>query len=92
MDNTQLHLIIRGKVQGVFFRASAKEKALSLGLRGWVKNTSEGAVETVVVGDEKAVQIYADWCKTGPKNAFVENVEAKHAASLQKYTDFSIVL
>jgi acylphosphatase len=68
------HLIISGKVQGVFYRASAKKKALSLGVTGWVKNTPDNKVEAMVCGDNKAVQLFVEWCRTGPENANVEQV------------------
>ncbi len=69
-----VHLVIKGKVQGVFYRASAKEKAEDLGITGWVKNTREGFVETVASGDDKAVQQFIEWCKKGPSNARVDDV------------------
>lgn len=69
-----VHLVIKGKVQGVFYRASAKEKAEDLGITGWVKNTREGFVETVACGNDKAVQQFIEWCKKGPSNARVDDV------------------
>ena len=57
------HLIIKGKVQGVFFRASAKETAELLGVTGWVKNTKEGNVEAFINGDENKLQEFIAWCK-----------------------------
>ena len=69
-----VHLVIKGKVQGVFYRASAKDRAEDLGITGWVKNTREGFVETVASGDDKAVQQFIEWCKKGPSNARVDDV------------------
>jgi len=69
-----VHLVIKGKVQGVFYRASAKEKAEDLGITGWVKNTREGFVEAVACGNDKAVQQFIEWCKKGPSNARVDDV------------------
>ena len=69
-----LHLWITGKVQGVFYRASAAEKAKSLKLNGWIKNTAHGAVEATVNGQDDDVQQFVAWCRRGPKNANVENV------------------
>jgi acylphosphatase len=69
-----VHLLISGKVQGVFYRATAKEKALALNLNGWIKNTTDGNVEAVVSGDEAAVKAFVDWCRQGPDRAEVEHV------------------
>jgi acylphosphatase len=58
---TQMHVVISGRVQGVWFRASTKEKADELGLTGWVKNNSKGDVEAVFEGDESAVREIIAW-------------------------------
>jgi len=69
-----VHLIIRGKVQGVFYRATAKEVADEMELTGWVKNTIEGNVEMVVTGSSGQLQKFIQWCKMGPANAIVTDV------------------
>ena len=69
-----VHLLIKGKVQGVFYRATAKEIALALDLKGWVKNTKEGHVESIVTGSEKALQQYIEWCWKGPEKAVVASI------------------
>lgn len=69
-----VHLAISGKVQGVFYRASAKEKAMELQLSGWVKNTIDGGVEATVSGTEEAVNAFIEWCKVGPPRAQVKDV------------------
>jgi len=68
---------ISGKVQGVWFRASTKQKAEMLGLKGWVRNTSDGNVEAVFEGDEKQVDEIIDWCNQGPPLAEVKNIDVK---------------
>lgn len=70
-----VHLIIKGKVQGVFFRATAKDVAEKIGVKGWVKNSEEGNVEARINGSEKQVQKFIDWCRVGPKRAIVSAVE-----------------
>lgn len=72
------HLIIEGKVQGVFFRASAKEQADRLNLAGWVRNIPEGSVEVQVEGKQDNLDDFLDWCHKGPPNALVTNVELKY--------------
>ncbi len=68
------HLLIKGKVQGVFYRVSAKEKAEEFQLTGWVKNTPEGNVEALVSGSKERIQQFIDWCKQGPPRAEVTDV------------------
>jgi acylphosphatase len=70
-----VHLLVQGKVQGVFFRATAKDVAESLQLTGWVKNTAGGEVELQACGDVEKVQRFIDWCKKGPRGAIVTGME-----------------
>jgi acylphosphatase len=67
-------IIIRGRVQGVYFRASAKEKASALGLTGEVRNLEDESVEVLVAGDEQRVEQLIAWCRIGPPSARVEEV------------------
>jgi len=69
-----VHLRIKGKVQGVFFRATAKEMADKFGVKGWIKNMWDDDVEAMATGSEEAVQQFIDWCKVGPRKAEVEDV------------------
>ena len=69
-----IHLLIKGKVQGVFYRATAKQIANQLGLTGWIKNTKDGNVEAMASGDEQQLQNFAKWCKHGPDKAEVEEM------------------
>ena len=72
---TTVHLLIRGKVQGVFFRASAREQAESIGLTGWIRNTGDGSVEAVVTGHVEGVNEFIRWCRTGPPKAEVKDLQ-----------------
>jgi acylphosphatase len=69
-----LHIIVKGKVQGVFFRATAKEVADTCGVKGWVRNTKEGDVEIMASGTEHNLQAFVDWCRKGPRKAVVSDV------------------
>lgn len=69
-----IHLTIKGRVQGVYYRASAKEAAEQLNISGWVKNTVEGHVEIAAAGDDEAIDRFIDWCKQGPVRAIVKEV------------------
>ena len=68
------HLKIYGKVQGVFFRESMSRKANELGITGWVRNRSDGAVEAMVKGSSDAVATIIEWAHRGPEDANVEQV------------------
>ncbi len=71
----KVHLLIFGKVQGVFYRIETKKRADELGLSGWVRNTSDGGVEIVARGEEKSLRKLIDWCRSGPERAVVERVD-----------------
>jgi acylphosphatase len=66
---------VRGRVQGVFFRVETRDRARSLGLSGWVRNSTDGSVEAVFEGDSERVQSMVDWCGRGPAGASVESVD-----------------
>jgi acylphosphatase len=84
------HVIISGKVQGVWFRANTKQKAEQLGLTGWVRNTSDGRVEAVFEGEEKLVKEMIQWCHKGPSLAKVEKVEVKNQNLTDGFDNFSV--
>jgi acylphosphatase len=72
-----VHARIGGRVQGVFFRAEARDRARSLGLAGWVRNNRDGTVEAVFEGPRERVESMVRWCERGPAGARVESVEAE---------------
>ncbi len=75
-----LHLAIRGRVQGVFFRDSMQREAQRLGVFGWVRNCNDGSVEAVVQGEPGAVDAMVQWTHCGPARAQVDGVEIQPAA------------
>ncbi|MBD3296527.1 MAG: acylphosphatase [Candidatus Omnitrophica bacterium] len=74
MSDKRVHVVVKGKVQGVFFRSSASDKASSLGLNGWIRNRPEGDVEAVFEGDAEAVDEMLSWCRKGSGPADVNDV------------------
>ena len=70
----RVHLTASGLVQGVFFRASARDEARRLGLSGWARNTPAGTVELEVQGDQEAVDRFIEFCRAGPGHAEVESL------------------
>lgn len=82
-----VRIIISGKVQGVFYRQSTKEKAIQLGIKGYVKNLPDETVEVVANGDR--VNELIDWCRKGPEDAVVTDVKVVEIES-ENYSDFTI--
>jgi acylphosphatase len=64
-------------VQGVFFRAEARDRARSLGLRGFVRNERDGSVAAAFEGPRERVESMVEWCRRGPSGAHVEGVEVE---------------
>ncbi len=83
------HLIISGKVQGVFYRVSAREKAHALDIGGWIKNLNNGNVEAVVCGEPAQLNEFIEWCKKGPAGAKVADVVVE-PISPGSFTTFKI--
>ncbi len=77
MSTTRVHVRARGRVQGVFFRAEARERAESLGVSGWIRNAEDGSVEAVFEGEEERVESLVDWCRRGPAGGRVDDVEVE---------------
>ena len=70
-------VLVSGRVQGVSFRDSTREKAQELGLSGWVRNLSDGSVEAVFEGEGDRVEEMLSWCKEGPPSASVQSVSSE---------------
>ena len=85
-----LDISVKGKVQGVFSRAATKAVANQLGVKGWVKNESNGDVSIAAEGDSLSVEMFLDWCNEGPEHANVTSVES-HEGELKNYRNFEIV-
>ena len=84
-----VHLIVKGKVQGVFYRANTKKKADEYGITGWVQNTKDDAVEIVASGSQNNLDQFIDWCKKGPSRAKVTDV-IREERDEETFADFSI--
>jgi acylphosphatase len=77
---TARHAVVKGRVQGVGFRWFAERVARELGVRGWVRNLSDGSVETVAEGDDSAVAAYLARLERGPHGSRVDGVVVEEAA------------
>jgi acylphosphatase len=74
-ERIRRRVVVHGRVQGVFFRDSARREAASRGVTGWITNRPDGAVEAVFEGDADAVQALVDWSRRGPRGADVDSVD-----------------
>ncbi|MDX1777008.1 MAG: acylphosphatase [Desulfobulbales bacterium] len=86
----RVHVIVTGRVQGVFFRAFTRDEAVRLGLSGWVRNLPNGAVEATVEGEKAAVQKMLLWFQHGSPNSIVENVATTTEEPVGATGDFEI--
>ena len=84
-----ISVIIKGKVQGVYFRHSSREKAKGYGLKGTVRNLNDGSVEIIATGLPDQLNQFTEWCKLGPRSAVVSSIEVT-PLPLQMFSDFII--
>jgi acylphosphatase len=89
MNMKHLSIHVSGKVQGVFFRASTKEKADEFKIKGIVRNNADGSVSIEAEGEGENLQRFIAWCKRGPKFARVEACEVNDG-ELRNYKSFTI--
>ncbi len=77
MPRVRKHVVVAGRVQGVFFRDSLRRLAEQHGVAGWVRNTWDGTVEAVFEGEPDAVERLVEFCRAGPSGASVDHVEVR---------------
>lgn len=82
--------VVSGRVQGVWFRASTREKADELGVRGYVKNLPDGRVEIVAVGEEEKVDALLEWASQGPPGARVKDIALKPLETAEQFDRFFV--
>jgi acylphosphatase len=85
-----IRLTIKGKVQGVFYRATAKDIADQLGIKGWVRNLPNNNVEITATAAEELLQEFIAWCKQGPPRAKVDGVIVEEL-NLEEFNGFRII-
>ena len=85
-----LNITVKGKVHGVFYRASTKAVADQLGVKGWIKNEPGGDVFIEAEGDDISLELFLDWCREGPEHAIVTSVESNEG-ELKNYRNFEVV-
>jgi len=77
MARARAHIVVTGRVQGVFYRQSTVDEARRRGLSGWVRNLPDGRVEAEAEGERADVEALVAWCRSGPPSARVEGVEVR---------------
>ncbi|MEI6058770.1 MAG: acylphosphatase, partial [archaeon] len=83
-----VRIIVSGTVQGVFFRQFCKEKADGLGLRGFVRNLTNGDVEIIIEGEEKAIKEMVEICRVGPRHSLIRDVQIEERKYSDDFKDF----
>lgn len=86
----RVHLIVSGKVQGVFYREFARKEADKMNIKGFVRNLRDGTVELVAEGDDDKVNDFIKSCKKGSFASFVKNVEIKQEKPSNEFEDFEV--
>lgn len=89
-QKTRVHLIISGRVQGIYYRAFTRDAAIFLGLAGWVKNLYDGRVEALFEGEKAAIEQVIKDCHAGPQGAVVDNIEVMWETYKGDLKDFEI--
>lgn len=90
MEKIRVHLLIHGRVQGVWYRRHAEQKAKELNLGGWTHNLVDGSVEIVAEGEKERIEQFIAWTKEGSPLAKVEYVEVSYEPYTGEFKDFSV--
>ncbi len=90
MKKSRAHLVIKGLVQGVFYRASTQETAVNLGLKGWVRNLPDGSVEAIFEGPAERVKEAVEWCYKGPPGARVTGIDENWSDYTGEFRNFGV--
>jgi acylphosphatase len=83
------HLLVSGRVQGVHFRQSTLLEAQNLNVNGWIRNLMDGRVEAIFEGEEHAVKTLVNYCRQGPPNARVNNLEVSYGPFKGEFSNFT---
>ncbi len=89
-EKARAHVLVKGRVQGVLFRAATRDEARLRGVRGWVRNRSDGSVEAIFEGERKKVEEMIEFCHYGPPAARVSSVEVRWEEYTGEFKDFYI--
>ena len=90
MVSKRFHIIVEGRVQGVFFRACTEEEATRRGLTGWVRNRPDGSVEAVIEGETEQVTAMIHWLNKGSPQSIVTRVRVREEDPTKEWPNFTI--
>ncbi|UCG11181.1 MAG: acylphosphatase [Deltaproteobacteria bacterium] len=90
MDKARAHVLISGRVQGVFFRDYTRRAARARGISGWVMNTRDGRVEAVLEGEKEMVEDMIRWCHQGSPMSYVSDVSVQWEEYVGEFGDFRV--
>ncbi len=90
MNSKRVHLLIRGRVQGVYFRQSMMETAEKNNVLGWVQNLPDNRVESVLEGNDSNVDAVIEWAHFGPAGAVVDELKITEENYVGKFSEFEI--
>lgn len=90
MAQKRIHLMVRGRVQGVYYRATSVREAKRLGLTGWVRARNDASIEIVAEGEEDQVKDFLMWAQHGPTTARVDKVDTRWRGYTGEFPDFRI--
>ena len=91
MKQQRVHLLVTGKVQGVFFRQALKVVAKKNNVLGCVRNLKDGCVEAILEGDNKSINSVIEWTRIGPANSRVDNVEVNNEEFKNEFSMFEVL-
>ena len=91
MKQQRVHLLVSGRVQGVFFRQALKVIAKKNNILGWVRNLADKRVEAILEGDSKSVKSVIEWIKIGPANSRVDDIEISNEEFKNEFSAFEVL-
>ena len=90
MNSKRVHLLIKGRVQGVYFRQTMMETAEKNNVLGWVQNLPDNRVEAILEGDDSNVDAVLEWARFGPAGAVVDEIKVEEEKYVGEFSDFEI--
>lgn len=91
MSKTRAHVLVTGRVQGVYFRQNLRVVAKRHKVKGWVRNRKDGRVEALLEGDDRNVSEVIEWCHAGPTEAKVDDVRVKYEPYTGEFKSFEVI-
>ena len=91
MKQQRVHILVSGKVQGVFFSQALKVIAKNNNVVGWVRNLTDKRVEAILEGDNKSVNLVIEWAKIGPANSHVDDIEINNEEFKNEFSTFEVL-